>query len=54
MAYLRERGGPDYEPWQHARLGKPRDLQPKAPCAACNNGWMNDMDPALWLRSGWQ
>lgn len=47
MAYLRERGGPDYERWQHARRGKPRDLQAKAPCAACNNGWMNDMDHAL-------
>jgi hypothetical protein len=47
MAYLRERGGPDYEPWQHARMGKPRDLQAKAPCAACNNGWMNEMDQAL-------
>lgn len=49
MAYLRERGGPDYEPWQHARMGKPRDLQAKAPCAACSNGWMNDMDRALGI-----
>jgi hypothetical protein len=49
MAYLRERGGPDYEPWQHARMGKPRDLQAKAPCASCNNGWMNDMDRALGI-----
>ena len=27
--------------------GKPRDLQAKSPCAACNNGWMNDMDNEL-------
>jgi hypothetical protein len=47
MAYIRERGGPNYEPWQHSRKGRPRDLQAKAPCAACNNGWMNDMDRAL-------
>jgi hypothetical protein len=29
-----------HEPWQHAHMGKPRDLQAKVPCAAC------DMDQA--------
>ena len=38
MAYIRERGGPDHQPWHHSRAGKPRDLQAKSPCAACNNG----------------
>jgi hypothetical protein len=47
MAYIRERGGPDYAPWQHSRPGKPRDLQAKSPCARCNNTWMNDMDNEL-------
>jgi hypothetical protein len=47
MAYVRERGGPDHQPWRHSRAGKPRDLQAKAPCATCNNGWMNDMDNEL-------
>jgi hypothetical protein len=44
---IRERGGPDYEPWSDWRPGKPRDLQAKAPCAGCNNTWMNEMDGAL-------
>jgi hypothetical protein len=44
---IRERGGPDYEPWLDSRRGRPRDLQAKAPCASCNNTWMNDMDNAL-------
>ena len=44
---IRERGGPDYEPWRDARRGRPRDLQAKAPCAECNNTWMNEMDNAL-------
>ena len=44
---IRERGGPDYEPWRDSRRGRPRDLQAKAPCAECNNTWMNDMDNAL-------
>ena len=44
---IRERGGPDYEPWRDARRGRPRDLQAKAPCAGCNNTWMNEMDNAL-------
>jgi hypothetical protein len=29
------------------RSGRPRDLQAKAPCAKCNNTWMNEMDNAL-------
>lgn len=45
--FIRERGGPDYEPWRDSRRGRPRDLQAKAPCAECNNTWMNDMDDAL-------
>lgn len=45
--FIQERGGPDYQPWRSSRQGRPRDLQAKAPCAACNNGWMNDMDNAL-------
>lgn len=45
--FIRERGGPDYEPWRDSRQGRPRDLQAKAPCAECNNTWMNDMDNAL-------
>ncbi len=45
--FIQERGGPDYEPWHASRQGKPRDLQAKAPCAACNNEWMNDMDKEL-------
>jgi hypothetical protein len=45
--FIRERGGPDYEPWRDSRPGRPRDLQAKAPCAECNNTWMNDMDNAL-------
>lgn len=45
--FIRERGGPDYEPWRDSRPGKPRDLQAKAPCAGCNNTWMNEMDNAL-------
>jgi hypothetical protein len=44
---IRERGGPDYEPWRDSRQGRPRDLQAKAPCAECNNTWMNEMDNAL-------
>jgi hypothetical protein len=35
--FIRERGGPDYQPWTDSRSGKPRDLQAKAPCASCNN-----------------
>lgn len=45
--FIRERGGPDYEPWRDSRQGRPRDLQAKAPCAECNNTWMNEMDSAL-------
>jgi hypothetical protein len=45
--FIRERGGSDYEPWRDSRPGRPRDLQAKAPCAKCNNTWMNDMDNAL-------
>jgi hypothetical protein len=45
--FIRERGGPDYQQWRHARQGTPRDLQAKAPCADCNDTWMNDMDNAL-------
>jgi len=44
---IRERGGPNYEPWSDSRPAKPRDLQAKAPCTRCNNTWMNDMDGAL-------
>lgn len=42
--YLRESGGPQREVRRDARPGQPRDLQAKAPCAACNNGWMNKLD----------
>lgn len=45
--FIRERGGPDYQQWRHARQGTPRELQAKAPCADCNDTWMNDMDNAL-------
>lgn len=34
---IRERGGPDYEPWRDSRRGQPRDLQAKAPCAELDN-----------------
>jgi hypothetical protein len=42
--YVRESGGPDYEPRRHMREGPARDLAAKGPCDQCNNGWMNDMD----------
>jgi hypothetical protein len=42
--YVRESGGPDYEPRQHVREGPARDLVVKGPCDVCNNGWMNQMD----------
>jgi hypothetical protein len=42
--YVRESGGPDYEPRQHIREGRARDLAAKGPCERCNSGWMNDMD----------
>jgi hypothetical protein len=45
--YLRESGRATGEQWRHSRMGQPRDAQAKAVCAACNNGWMNDMDNAL-------
>ena len=42
--YVRESGGPDYEPRRDIREGRARDLAAKGPCDRCNNGWMNDMD----------
>lgn len=42
--YIRESGGPDHRPWRDERRGGGRDLLAKAPCASCNNDWMNDMD----------
>jgi hypothetical protein len=42
--YVRESGGPDYEPRRHVREGPARDLTAKGPCDRCNNGWMNEMD----------
>lgn len=45
--YIRQSGGPDHKPWRDSRTGGPRDLQAKAPCGTCNNGWMNDMDNGL-------
>ena len=42
--YVRESGGPDYEPRRHIREGPARDLAAKGPCDRCNSGWMNDMD----------
>lgn len=42
--YVRESGGPDYEPQRHIRQGPARDLAAKGPCDRCNSGWMNDMD----------
>jgi hypothetical protein len=42
--YVRESGGPDYEPQRHIREGRARDLAAKGPCDRCNSGWMNDMD----------
>jgi hypothetical protein len=42
--YIRESGGPDYEPRRQSRPGPARDLAAKGPCNRCNNGWMNDMD----------
>ncbi|MGO8960355.1 MAG: hypothetical protein ACLQFR_23730 [Streptosporangiaceae bacterium] len=42
--YVRESGGPNYEPRQHAREGPERHLAAKGPCAQCNSGWMNDVD----------
>jgi hypothetical protein len=42
--YVRESGGPDYEPRRHIREGRARDLAAKGPCDRCNSGWMNDMD----------
>jgi hypothetical protein len=42
--YVRESGGPAYEPQRHVREGPARDLAAKGPCDQCNNGWMNAMD----------
>jgi hypothetical protein len=42
--YVRESGGPDYEPLRNIREGPARDLAAKGPCDRCNNGWMNDTD----------
>jgi hypothetical protein len=42
--YVRESGGPDYEPRLHSREGPARSLAAKGPCDRCNSGWMNDMD----------
>jgi hypothetical protein len=42
--YVRESGGPEYEPRQHVREGPARDLAARGPCDRCNPGWMNDMD----------
>jgi len=42
--YVRESGGPDYEPRRDIREGPARDLAAKGPCNQCNNGWMNDVD----------
>lgn len=45
--YIRGEGGPGCEPSDHSRRGEARDLQVKAPCAACNNTWMNNLDNDL-------
>lgn len=42
--YVRESGGPDFQPVRHVREGPARDLAAKGPCDQCNSGWMNDMD----------
>lgn len=42
--YVRESGGPEYEPRRHVREGPARDLAAKGPCNRCNSGWMSDMD----------
>lgn len=45
--YIRESGGPDHPQWRDERRGRARDLVAKAPCKACNSGWMNDLDTDL-------
>ncbi len=45
--YVRESGRATGERWGHSRAGNPRDVQAKAVCATCNNGWMNDLDNKL-------
>lgn len=45
--YVRESGGPDYEPRRDIRQGSARDLAAKGPCDRCNNGWMNNMDHGI-------
>jgi len=45
--YVRESGGPDFEPQLHVREGRARDLAAKGPCYRCNSGWMNDMDHGM-------
>jgi hypothetical protein len=42
--YVRESGGPNYEPRRHAREGPERHFAANGPCVQCNSGWMNDMD----------
>jgi len=42
--YVRESGGPDYQPRRDVREGPARDLTAKGPCDRCNNGWMNEID----------
>jgi hypothetical protein len=45
--YIRESGRATGERWGHSRSGNPRDVQAKAVCATCNNGWMNNLDHTL-------
>jgi hypothetical protein len=41
--YVRESGGPDYQPRRHMREGPARSGG-QGPCDQCNTGWMNAMD----------
>jgi hypothetical protein len=45
--YVRQSGGPDYEPRQDVREGPARDLAARGPCERCNNDWMNTMDHGI-------
>ncbi len=49
--YVRESGGPDYEPHRHIRERPAGDLAAKGALRADNNGWMNDMVLATTARS---
>jgi hypothetical protein len=42
--YIRESGGPNFQPIRDVREGPARDLTAKGPCDRCNNGWMNEID----------